>query len=171
MSRQADKPDPPAAAARHVYGPRPIGALLPSLTRPAFRRQGPAAAQVLADWPLIIGPELAALTQPRRLVGGTLTIACSGPMAMELQHLAPELIARINAQLGAEPVQRLRFVQTPVRRTPAARPAPPPSAAARRAAEKAVGGLPAGELRDALTALGQAVLAGTPRSTRRDSER
>src|SRR5690349_17761632 len=80
-----------ALAKRHVYGPRPIGALLPSLTRPAFRRQGPAAAQVLADWPLIIGPELAALTQPRRLVGGTLTIACSGPMAMELQHLAPEL--------------------------------------------------------------------------------
>ena len=160
-----------ALAKRHVYGPRPIGALLPSLTRPAFRRQGPAAAQVLADWPLIIGPELAALTQPRRLVGGTLTIACSGPMAMELQHLAPELIARINEQLGAEPVQRLRFVQTAPRRAPAARPASPPSAAARRAAERAVGGFPAGGLRDALAALGRAVLAGTPRSTRRDSER
>jgi hypothetical protein len=170
VSRQANKPDP-LPPTRHVYGPRPVGALLPSLTRPAFRRQGPAAAQVLADWPLIIGPELAALTQPRRLVRGTLTLACSGPMAMELQHLAPELIARINAQLGAEPVQRLRFVQTAPRRAPAARPAAPPSAAARRAAEKAVGELPAGALRDALAALGRAVLAGTPRSTRRDSER
>ncbi len=170
-TREVDTAIHVASARRHVYGPRPIGALLPSLTRPAFRRQGPAAAQVLADWPLIIGPELSAITQPRRLVGGTLTIACSGPMAMELQHLAPELIARVNAQFGAEPVQRLRFVQTPVRRTPAARPASPPSAAARRAAEKAVGDLPAGELRDALAALGQAVLAGTPRSTRRDSNR
>jgi hypothetical protein len=160
-----------APVARHVYGPRPIGALLPSLTRPAFRRQGPAAAQILADWPLIIGPELAAITQPRRLARGTLTIACSGPVAMELQHLAPELMARINAQLGAEPVQRLRFVQTVLRRVPLAGPTAPPSAAARRAAERAVGHLPAGELRDALAALGRAVLAHTTPSTRRDADR
>ncbi len=90
---------------------------------------------------------------------------------MELQHLAPELMARINAQLGAEPVQRLRFVQAALRRAPIARPAPPPSPAARRAADKAVGHLPAGELRDALAALGRAVLAGMPRSTRRESDR
>jgi hypothetical protein len=158
------------ATVRHVYGPRPIGALLPSLTRPAFRRQGPAAAQVLADWPVIIGPELAAITQPRRLSGGTLTIACSGAVAIELQHVAPELIARINAQLGAEPVQRLRFTQTALRRAPIARPTAPPSAAARRAAEKAMGHFREGELREALLALGRAVLS-TSRSTRRDSDR
>ncbi len=180
MTEEADRVDTASRVAsvardvhpaRHVYGPRPIGSLLPALTRPAFRRQGPAAAQVLADWPVIVGPEMAAITQPRRLTGGTLTIACSGPVAMELQHLAPELMARINAQLGGEPVQRLRFVQTVLRRAPDTRPAPPPSSAARRAAEKAVGQLPAGPFRDALTALGRAVLAGTTRSTRRDSDR
>ncbi|MGN6816220.1 MAG: DUF721 domain-containing protein, partial [Solirubrobacterales bacterium] len=50
------------------------------------------------------------LTVPRRLHGGTLSVACAGPVAMELQHLAPELLARINAHLGRPVVERLRFV-------------------------------------------------------------
>ena len=36
---------------RHVYGPRPVGALMPRLTRPTFRRRAPATAQVL-DGPI-----------------------------------------------------------------------------------------------------------------------
>ena len=98
---------------RHVYGPRPVGALMPRLTRPAFRRRAPATAQVLADWSAIVGPAIAAVTTPRRLAAGTLTIACAGPIAMELQHLATEVIARINAHLGSQTVAALRFVQTP----------------------------------------------------------
>src|SRR5579875_3423604 len=98
---------------RHVYGPRPIGALVPVVARPAFRKRAPATAQLLADWPAIVGPALAAVTVPRRFAGGTLTIACSGPIALELQHLAGELMARINANLGRVTVTRLRFVQDP----------------------------------------------------------
>jgi hypothetical protein len=147
-------------APRHVYGPRPIGTLLPAVTRTAFRRRSPAAAQVLADWPSIIGPALAAVTTPRRLVAGTLTLACSGPIATELQHLAPELIARINAHLGSPAVQAIRFLQiAPAAPLPPA--AAPVTAATAEAAEAAVAGLPAGELRDALAALGRAVLNRT----------
>ena len=98
---------------RHVYGPRPVGALMPRLTRAAFRRRAPATAQVLADWAAIVGPAIAAVTTPRRLAAGTLTIACAGPIAMELQHLSGEVIARINAHLGSQAVATLRFVQTP----------------------------------------------------------
>src|SRR6185312_14922199 len=101
-----------AGASRHVYGPRPVGALVPRLTRPAFRRMSPAAAQVMADWASIVGPALAAVTAPQRVAAGQLTIACSGPIAMELQHLATELIDRINTHLGVETVQRLRFAQS-----------------------------------------------------------
>ena len=64
---------------RHVYGPRPVSALMPRLTRAAFRRRAPATAQVLADWSAIVGPAIAAVTTPRRLASGTLTIACAGP--------------------------------------------------------------------------------------------
>ncbi len=142
---------------RHVYGPRPIGALVPGITRPAFRTRAPAAAQVLADWASIVGPALAEATAPRRLVGGTLTLACSGPVALELQHLSGELIERVNAYLGRVLIQRLRFVQD----------APAPSlrrlpARPRRAAPVDVPGVAPGPLRDALAALGAALDEGRP---------
>ena len=81
-SQTNDKPaGAPAEAAspRHVYGPRSVGAVLPPIVRPAFRRRSPAAAQVLADWEAIVGPALAAATTPRKLFSGTLAIACAGP--------------------------------------------------------------------------------------------
>ena len=145
-----------AADRRHVYGPRPVGALVPGLTRAAFRRRAPGTAQVLADWESIVGPALAAVTLPRRLTAGALTIACSGPIAMELQHLSGELIARINTALGAGVVSGLRFVQTGHAAPPAAA-APRPSPQSLARAESAVESLPPGELREALAALGRAV--------------
>jgi hypothetical protein len=149
-----------ATAPRYVYGPRPVGALVPGLTRAAFRRRAPGTAQVLADWASIVGPALAAVTLPRRLAAGTLTIACSGPIAMELQHLSGELVARINTALGAGAVKTLRFLQV------APAPAEIAAVATRSAqtlarAESAVESLPAGELRDALTALGRAVFGAS----------
>jgi hypothetical protein len=156
----------PSPETRHVYGPRPVGALIPALVRPAFRKRGPATAQVLADWSSIVGPALASLTVPRRLSAGTLTIACTGPMALELQHMTEELRSRINTQVGHEVVQRLRFVQD---ETAAALPAPPSVPRAPRAAAQAVADLPAGPLRDALEALGSVVLGAAEKawSTRR----
>jgi hypothetical protein len=147
-----------ATGARHVYGPRPIGALVPGLTRAAFRRRAPATAQVVADWGLIVGPALAAVTLPRRLAAGTLTVACAGPVALELQHLSNELLARINTHLGAATVQRLRFTQdaTPPPSPPP--PAPPPDPAALARVEATLADLPEGPLRAALARLGRATL-------------
>jgi hypothetical protein len=106
----------------------------------------------------IMGPDLGARTVPQKLSAGTLTIACAGPAAMELQHFAPQLIARINGHVGGRgdkaPIQRLRFVQQiaapkPVaeeRRRAAPRPLPPID-------------IEAGPLRDALARLAQAMQA------------
>jgi hypothetical protein len=149
---------------RHVHGPRPIGALLPRLVRPAFRRRSAATAQVLADWDAIVGPAIAAVTTPRRLATGTLTIACAGPIALELQHLADEVLMRINTHFGRPVVTALRFVQTHDLLPPAApRPvAADPAGIAR--VETALAGLPQGELRGALAALGQTLLTFSNRS-------
>jgi hypothetical protein len=150
----SDKPDSVRPeAARHIYGPRALGALVPALVRPAFRRRAPATAQVLADWELIVGPAIAAATTPRKLFAGTLAIGCSGPMAMELQHLADQLIGRINAHMGRVTVTRLRFVQDAVRPS---RPAPRPVVLG--AATAAVQGVADDALRAALERLGRAVL-------------
>ncbi len=156
-----------AREARHVYGARPLGALVPRVTRLAFRRRAPATAQVLADWPAIVGPAIAAVANPRRLVAGTLTIACAGPIAMELQYLGGELIARINTHLGSQVVKGLRFVQTIDMDGPAPAQQTRPNPVDQAEAEAAVAGLPEGELRAALAALGSAVLARARSSTAR----
>ena len=144
MSKDGDRRRFPGA-------PLPLGSLIPAVTRPAFRKRSPAGAQVMADWPGIVGPALAAVTTPLRLSAGTLTLACSGPVAMELQHLAPELISRINAQLGRAPVERLRFVQQSSTQA-GVRPAPPPRPAAPLPGEvrSRISAVPEGELREAL---------------------
>ncbi|WP_372623246.1 DUF721 domain-containing protein [Falsiroseomonas sp.] len=142
---------------RFPAAPMPLGSLIPSVTRPAFRRKSPAGSQVLADWALIVGPALAAVTSPLRLSAGTLTLACAGPVAMELQHLAPELIGRINGHLGRLAVERLRFVQQAAasgRRGPAP---PRPDAALPAGVEARIGALPEGELRQALENLARGV--------------
>jgi hypothetical protein len=141
---------------RFVFGPRPLGALMPRLTRPVFRKKSPAGALLMADWAEVVGPSLAAATTPRRLSAGSLTIACAGPVAMELTHLAPQLIARINAHLGRQAVERLRFVQQTAGPAPA-RPRPAPDAPLPAPVEAAVAGIPGEELREALAKLGRGV--------------
>ena len=138
--------------------------MIPALTREAFRKRSPAAAQLIADWPIIVGPELARSTAPKRLVRGVLTIGCAGPVAMELQYLAAELMNRINAHLGASVVTQLKFIQVSMN-FPALRAPATVAPAIVAAAEAAVAHLPDGDLRTALAALGRAVLAGKDGST------
>jgi hypothetical protein len=142
---------------RFLGGPRPLGALVPALTRPAFKRKSPAGAQIMADWPALVGPAIAAVTQPLRLASGTLTLACSGPVAMEMQHLAPQLASRINAALGRVAVERFRFVQQApagavLRKPRESRPEPLPERV-----ESAIEGVSSPELRAALARLARGV--------------
>ena len=146
-------------AKRNVWGPRSVGSVLPTLLRPAFRRRSPASAQLLTDWPAIVGPALAAVTEPRRLSGTTLTVACTGPVAMELQHMTGELLARINGHLGRIVVERLRFAQD------VAAPAVPPPLAATVPAPAPVLAMPPGPLHDALARLAAAITAKPRRFT------
>lgn len=141
---------------RFLGGPRPLGALIPRLTRPAFRRKSPAGAQIMADWADLVGPALAAVTTPRRLSAGTLTLGCSGPIALELAHLAPQLVQRINAHLGRAAVERLRFVQQAAALPAGAARRAPPVAVPERV-RAALSTVPGEGLREALARLGQGV--------------
>ena len=146
---------PPEDPRRPDLGLRSLGGFIPRLTRPAFKKRSPAGALLMADWAGIVGPAIAAVTVPKRLTGGTLTIGCSGPVAMELQHLAPQLIGRVNAALGTVTVETLRFVQQAPAGPPVARrqaEAPLPDTV--RGALDTVG---SPELRDALARLARGV--------------
>lgn len=154
-----------AAGTRFVYGPRPLGAIVPRVAKTAFRKHNPASAQIVADWDLIVGPKLAALTTPRKLDRGVLTIGCAGPAAMDLHYMGVEVINRINAHLGGQPVHSLKFTQAGMpKKPPPAKPRPPEAILE---AEAAVAELPDGELKSALSALGRVVLGRSKHSTRR----
>jgi hypothetical protein len=151
--------------ARFVYGPRALGSLLPDVTRPTFRKHNPAAAQILADWPIIVGPKVASMTVPRRLDRGVLTVACAGPAAMDLHYMGVEVINRINTHLGGRPVHSLKFTQAGMpRKSPPVQSLPPEAV---QEAEAAVADLPEGDLKAALAALGSVVIGRTKRPTRR----
>ena len=148
-SRGVSVPDQPAP---RNFAPRGIAAILAPVVRPAFRRRAPAAAQILADWPQLAGPDLAVRAVPLKFVGGTLTLGCTGPTAVELQYAAPQIISRLNMALGHATIERLRFEQqmlrvssTPSVRVAARHPAPPPQ------------DLPPGELGAALARLYQGI--------------
>ncbi len=137
----------PSAEDRRTFTSLPLAQLVPGITKPAFKKKSPAGAAVMADWATIVGPRLAAGTEPRKLSRGQLTVACSGPMALELQHVADALVARINTHLGQAVVEKLRFVQDYI--------VPPAQALPRRkqVAAQPVAELPPGELNDALAGL------------------
>ncbi len=95
------------------------------------------------------------MAAPRRMSGGTLTLAVGGPAAMELQHLAPQLIARINTALGSRAggAAALRAA-----RSPAAGTCPGGATRSPEPAPVAVA-LPDGPLHDALARLGGRIAA------------
>jgi len=154
-----------AGAQRFVYGPRPLGSLIPQVTKPVYRKHNPASAQILADWDIIVGPKVASMTVPRRLDRGVLTIGCSGPAAMDLHYMAIEVINRINTHLGGQPVHTLKFTQAGMpRKAPAIMPKPPEAILE---ADAAVADLPDGDLKSALAALGRVVIGRSKHSTQR----
>ncbi len=92
----------------------------------ALGKKGAGYGKLVTDWALIVGPDLAAATQPVKLTfprgeraNATLTIDIIPARAIEVQHGMPQLIERVNAVFGYSAVARIKLVQ----RAPPARPA------------------------------------------------
>lgn len=134
-----------------------IGALVPSVTKPAFKRKSPLFMRLILDWDSIVGPSMAQQSEPCRLRPGVLTLRCSGPMAMEIQYAIPQLLERINTACGLSgdgAIQQIKLVQD--RKIVAARPL------IKKAASPTPVPLPEmeeGPLRDALEHLGGQIAA------------
>ncbi len=123
MTRESDDKN----SARRQGGLRPIAVTLPKVTRKALGRRGLAEGSLMTEWPEIVGETLAArclplklsFADPKRRAEGTLTLQVESAWTLELQHLAPQLIERINQTLGYAAVSRLAFRQGPLPRRPA----------------------------------------------------
>ncbi|HYF53989.1 MAG TPA: DciA family protein [Salinarimonas sp.] len=154
--------------------PRPLADLIDACLGPALAAQGFAASDVIASWPEIVGERLAAFSQPvklewpRRTRGAapeerapaTLVVRVEGAFALEMQHLAPLVMERVNARYGWRCVGKVVLKQGPVRRLPKAAPRPRPlDEATLGAIQAATAGVGDQGLRAALDRLGRAVAA------------
>jgi hypothetical protein len=151
---------------------RAIAAEVPKIAGAALGKRGFAEAQLVAQWPAIIGESLAEGVSPDRLSfprgerrEGTLHLRVAPGLALEVQHREPVLVERINAFFGYRAVARLALKQGP----PAHGSTPPPpvrrplKAEERQSLDQRLQGIEDAGLKAALQRLGEAVIGSDPR--------
>lgn len=158
-------------SAKRRPGLRALAGLAPRLTDPLLRKRGFAEGRIVRDWAAIVGPELAMVCAPDKLGfprgrrdGGTLTLRVVSGRALELQHLAPQLIERLNVHFGWAAVERIALRQGPLPKAAMGR---VPGSRSLTVDEKAavadwVSGIDDRRLKERLTALGEALAARRP---------
>jgi predicted nucleic acid-binding Zn ribbon protein len=66
-------------------------------------------ARVQEMWERVLGPAIAGSARPTAEHDGVLTVICEAAVwAQELDLMGPELIARLNGELGQDALRRLR---------------------------------------------------------------
>ncbi len=118
---------------------KPLRDVVGKIVGEAFTRQGFASAELVTRWSEIVGPEIAAHSEPIKIqwqrpapshpstasgggMGweqepGTLVLRVEGPAAIEIQHLANVICDRVNRFLGWRTVARVALRQAPLRRS------------------------------------------------------
>lgn len=166
-SNRSSKRYPRRSAKRSIGTPH-ISRFLWRIAKPAMRRRGFSDQTLIEHWPTIMGAQLATLSQPMRLSrkaarhhggtgeggeGGVLTIKVEGAMALELQHLAPQIIDRLNSFYGHAAIAKLNIVQGPVHRRPRPDIQPPPKAEEVKAVAEEMEDISSPRLKNALARL------------------
>jgi hypothetical protein len=151
---------------------RAIAAEVPRIAGAVLGKRGFAEAQLVAQWPAIIGDSLAQGVSPEKLSfprgerrEGTLHLRVAPGLALEVQHREPVLVERINAFFGYRAVARLALKQGPP--APADAPAPPGrrplKAEERQSLDRRLAAIDDPSLKAALERLGEAVIAAAKR--------
>ena len=147
-------------------GPRHASQFLGKVTRRVLGRRGLNEAEVVLRWPAIVGEALARQCLPEKLsfprsagAGGILHLRVSPAAALEIQHLEPTILERVNTYYGYRCVARLKLRQQPLPKAPA--PVPRErlelDARTRASIEARVAATTDSELRQALRDLGLSV--------------
>jgi hypothetical protein len=151
-------------------GAKPLAEFIPALLDKTLAARGLGEASLISDWPAIVGDGVARFARPLQLqwpprpakpdpegpaASATLVLAIDGAFALEAQHNAAIIVARVNAHLGWRCVDRIAFRQGPLPPLKAKRrAAPDPSESAAAEARRAAVAITDEDLREALTRLG-----------------
>ena len=159
---------------------RPLAEFLDVCLSPSLAALGFATSDIIMAWPDIVGERLAAFTQPLKIEWkrkaphadpearpdpATLVIRVESAFALELQHMAPTVIDRVNTYYGWRCIGKLVLKQGPVRRVVKKRPAAPVlSTQDREKVNAAVQPIQEEALKAALDRLGQAIVSSGSRT-------
>jgi hypothetical protein len=150
---------------------KPLREVAGKIVGEVFTRQGFASAELVTRWDEIVGPDIAAHSEPIKLQwrrpgasdppgGGqepaTLVLRVDGPAAIEIQHVGEVICERVNRFLGWRAVTRIALRQAPLRRRPR-HPAPPRDPAEVERIAATLADVADGELKEALARLGAAI--------------
>lgn len=161
------------ATVRYPSRPKPLAELVDRCIEPALAAQGFAASGVIMAWPEIVGDRLARHTEPMRIIwpkrgpaqsstlqSSTLVVRVTSAFALELQHLAPVVIERVNTHFGWRCVGQLALRQGPIpRRVVPAEPERRLDPEHERQVNEAVRDIADDPLREALTRLGRSIMS------------
>jgi len=111
-----------APSAKRRFKTAALGSLVGGLTRHVFMSRGLASSTISERWGDIIGDELSKNTAPERIVypmrakgNGCLHLRIAhSAMALQIQHLEPMIIERINSYFGYAAVARLKIIHAPL---------------------------------------------------------
>lgn len=163
---------------RKSWRATPLADLVGKALDPVVAKQGFGESDIILHWDHIVGPRLAAVSDPVRLQWpprpsgrsptappdpATLVVRIEGAFAIELQHVAPLVIERVNARLGWKCVGRIGIRQGPGTRRPPRPARVPPDPQAAREAREAAAAIEDEALRAALARLGAAALTASRR--------
>ena len=110
-------------------GAKALAAFMPRIIEEALAARGLSEASLVADWPAIVGDSIARYARPIQLqwppraakrdpeapvAASTLVLRVDGAFALEAQHNAAIIVARVNAHLGWRCVEKVAFRQGPL---------------------------------------------------------
>ena len=108
--------------------PAQVGSLLAGIVAPTLAARGLGQMSLIADWPDIVGADVARYAQPAQIqwpprgarqdpssvAPATLVLRVDPAFALEAQHAAPIIVQRVNAHLGWRCIGRVAFRQGPL---------------------------------------------------------
>jgi hypothetical protein len=122
---------------RAAKGPQALAGLVDKSLSETLRAKGFADSSVHHHWAEIVGAQLAPWTEPVSLrwpqrgpgadpdgarEGAVLTVKVETAFALDLQHMTPQVVERVNRFIGWKCVGKLALKQGPVRKGEPAKP-------------------------------------------------
>ncbi len=148
------------------------GGVLNASIRKAGEKRGFAQSRLLTHWAEIVGPSIAAMTEPvkvsygRDAFGATLTLLTNGANAPVVQVELPRIREKVNACYGYAAISHIRITQTAAtgfaeQQAPFATAGAPPKADPAKTAEidASLGDVASDNLRSALAVLGRNIIS------------